>query len=324
MDIGQNRSRLITDDLPSFPVKFSLSEYVWFDGKFVPQEKAKVPVTTHAIHYGTSVFEGIRAYWNSNNLYIFRLDDHIKRFRNSGKYYSISLNFTDDQIKKAIINLCKKNKMKKSCYIRPFYFVGNYGIDLHVTEKAPTNVAIFMFPFGDLFNKKGITAGISSWRKFSVLSTPPQAKMGGNYLNSILTTQEAKQNGYDEAILLDKSGNVSEAPGENIFIIKDQTVITPPLSSSALKGITRDSIFYLAEDRGYNVEIREITRSELYIADEVFLSGTAAEITPIIQIDQNKIGNGKIGKITNQIMSDYTNLVMNKNEKYFQWLTPVY
>ncbi len=148
--------------------------------------------------------------------------------------------------------------------------------------------------------------------------------MGGNYLNSILTTQEAKRNGYDEAILLDKEGNVSEAPGENIFIVKDHTLITPPLTSSALEGITRDTIFNLAEDRGYNVEIREITRGELYIADEVFLSGTAAEITPIIQIDKNKIGKGKVGSITSQMISDYTSLVMNKNEKYFEWLTPVY
>lgn len=305
-------------------MKFSLSKLVWFDGKFVTLDKAKVPVTTHAIHYGTSVFEGIRAYWNSKNLYVFRLKDHIKRFRNSGKFYSISLNFTDKQIENAIINLCKKNKMKKSCYIRPFYFVGNYGINLHVTKNAPTNVAIFMFPFGDLFDKKGITAGVSSWRKFSVSSTPPQAKMGGNYLNSILTTQEAKRNGYDEAILLDKLGNVSEAPGENIFIVKDDQIITPPLTSSALAGITRDSIFLLAEDIGYKVQVREITRDELYIADEVFLSGTAAEITPIIRIDQNKIGNGKIGTITSELMSDYTDMVMNKNERYSEWLTPVY
>jgi len=317
-------SRLITDDLSSISVKFSLSKFLWFDGKIIPVEKAKVPVTTHAIHYGTSVFEGIRAYWNSKNLYVFRIDDHMKRFRNSGKYYHISLNFTNKQIKNAIINLCKKNKMKKSCYIRPFYFVGDHGINLHVDENSPTNVAIFMFPFGDLFNKKGITAGISSWRKFSVLTTPPQAKMGGNYLNSILTTQEAKRNGYDEAILLDKLGNVSEAPGENIFIVKDDKIVTPPLTSSALEGITRESIFYLAKDRGYQVQIREIARSELYIANEVFLSGTAAEITPIIQIDQNKIGNGKVGAITRELMSDYTDVVMNKNEKYSQWLTPVY
>jgi len=305
-------------------VKFPLSKFVWFDGKYVTLDKAKVPVTTHAIHYGTSVFEGIRAYWNSKNLFVFRLEDHMKRFRNSGKFYSISLNFTNKQIENAIINLCKKNNMKKSCYIRPFYFVGDYGINLHVTEKAPTNVAIFMFPFGDLFNKKGITAGVSSWRKFSVSSTPPQAKMGGNYLNSILATQEAKRNGYDEAILLDKLGNVSEAPGENIFIVKGDEIITPPLSSSALAGITRDSIFELAKDRGYKVVIREITRSELYIADEVFLSGTAAEIISIIRIDQNIIGNGKVGIITSELISDYTDVVMNRNKKYSEWLTPVY
>ena len=305
-------------------MKFPLSKFVWFDGKYVTLDKAKVPVTTHAIHYGTSVFEGMRAYWNSKNLFVFRLKDHMKRFRNSGKFYSISLNFSNKQIENAIINLCKKNNMKKSCYIRPFYFVGDYGINLHVTEKAPTNVAIFMFPFGDLFNKKGITAGVSSWRKFSVLSTPPQAKMGGNYLNSILATQEAKRNGYDEAILLDKLGNVSEAPGENIFIVKDDEIITPPLSSSALAGITRDSIFKLAEDRGYKVVIREITRSELYIADEVFLSGTAAEIIPIVRIDQNIIGNGKVGSRTSELISDYTDVVMNKNKKYSEWLTPVY
>jgi branched-chain amino acid aminotransferase len=305
-------------------VKSSFSKFVWFDGKLMPIDKAKVPITTHAIHYGTSIFEGIRAYWNSKNLNIFRLDDHIERFRNSGKYYSISLNFSNNDIKKAIINLCKKNKMKKSCYIRPFYFVGQYGINLHVTEKAPTHVAMFMFPFGDLFNKKGITAGVSSWRKFSISSTPPQAKMGGNYLNSILATQESKRNGYDEAILLDKFGNVSEAPGENIFIVLNNEIITPPTSSSALKGITRDSIFSLVEDRNYESSIREINRSELYIADEIFLTGTAAEITPIIRVDKRKIGNGKVGKITKELMADYTDVVMNRNEKYSTWLTPVY
>ena len=305
-------------------MKSIFSKFVWFDGKYVPIEKANVPITTHAIHYGTSIFEGIRAYWNSKNLHIFRLDEHINRFRNSGKYYSISLNFSDKEIKNAIVNLCKKNKMKKSCYIRPFYFVGQYGINLHVTEKAPTQVAVFMFPFGDLFNKKGITAGVSSWRKFSVSSIPPQAKMGGNYLNSILATQESKRNGYDEAILLDKFGNLSEAPGENIFLIINNEIITPPTSSSALKGITRDSVFKLAEDRDYKVTEREITRGELYVADEIFLSGTAAELTPIIKVDDLKIGNGKVGKITKELMSDYTDVVMNRNERYSSWLTAVY
>jgi branched-chain amino acid aminotransferase len=197
-------------------MKLPLSKYVWFDGKYVLTEKAQVPLTTHAIHYGTSIFEGIRAYWNGRNLYVFRLDKHVKRFRRSGQFYNISLNFSDKVLTDAITGICKKNKIKKSCYIRPFYFVGDYGINLHVTEKAPTNVAIFTFPFGNLFNKNGISAGVVSWRKFSDLATPSQAKMGGNYLNSIIATQEAKRNGVDEAILLDHNGNVSEAPGENI------------------------------------------------------------------------------------------------------------
>ena len=304
-------------------MKFYYSKYVWFDGKFLLLENAKVPVTTHAIHYGTSIFEGIRAYWNSKNLYVFRLKEHIKRFRKSGNFYNISLNFSDKQIENAIINLCKKNKIRKSCYIRAFYFVGQYGINLHVTKKTPTHVAIFTFPFDDLFDKNGITATISKWRKFSNLSTPVQAKMGGNYLNSILATQDAKQKGFDEAILLDQSGNVSEAPGENIFLIKNSQLITPTISSSALDGITRKSIITLAQDMGLKVKVRRVDKKELKLADEIFLSGTAAEITPIIKIDKKKIGNGKVGKITKSLMTTYTNIVMNKNENYSNWLTSV-
>ena len=302
----------------------TISKYIWFDGKFLTHDKAKVPVTTHAIHYGTSIFEGIRAYKNKENLFIFRLNEHVKRFRSSGKYYNISLRFSDNEIKKAIINLCRKNKIKKSCYIRPFYFVGQYGINLHVTKKAPTHVAIFSFPFGDLFNKNGITACISIWRKFSDASTPTQAKMGGNYLNSILATQDAKNRGFDEAILLDKNGNVSEAPGENIFIIKNNTLFTPPLSSSALDGITRRSILTFSKDLGLKTKIKNITKEELKSANEVFLSGTAAEITPIIQIDKKKIGIGKIGDLTKTIMEKYHDIVMNQSKKYSKWVTPVY
>lgn len=305
-------------------MKSTLSPFVWFDGKFVLKENAKVPVTTHAIHYGTSIFEGIRGYWNGENLHIFRLKDHIKRFRNSGDFYSIYLNYSNNQVEKAILDLCRKNKLRKSCYIRPFYFVGEYGINLHVTKQAPTHLAIFVFPFGDLFNKNGIKACISSWRKFSDSSTPPLAKMGGNYLNSILATQESKRNGYDEAILLDQSGNVSEAPGENIFIVKDNEIITPPLASSALKGLTRDSVIKIAKKIGYQTLVEEITRGELYLADEIFLTGTAAEITPVISMDHKKVGNGKVGKVTKQLMSEYTNIVLNKNNEFSFWLTSVY
>ena len=301
-----------------------LSKYVWFDGKFVTLDKANVPITTHAIHYGTSVFEGIRAYWNGKNLYVFRLDEHIKRFRRSGQFYNISLNFSDKIISDAVIGICEKNKIKQSCYIRPFYFIGDYGINLHVTKKAPTNVAIFTFPFGNLFDKNGITAGVVSWRKFSDMSTPPQAKMGGNYLNSIIATQEAKRNGFDEAILLDHNGNVSEAPGENIFIVREGQLITPPLSSSALNGITRDAVIKIARDLDIDVTETEIARSELTVSDEIFLTGTAAEITPIIAMDGKKIGNGKPGDITKKMMSEYTDIVMNKNQDYSHWLTAVY
>ena len=305
-------------------MKFSFSKYIWFDGKLIPLDKAKIPVTTHAIHYGTSIFEGIRAYWNSKNLYVFRLDDHVKRFRNSGKFYNIALNFSDRQIEKAVTDLCKKNKIKKSCYIRPFYFVGQHGINLHVTKKAPTHTAIFSFPFGDLFNKNGISATISKWRKFSDLSTPTQAKMGGNYLNSILATQDAKQRGFDEAILLDQSGNVSEAPGENIFLVKNNRLVTPPLSSSALDGITRKSIITLAKDMKLKIKVRKVSKKELKLADEIFLSGTAAEITPIVTIDKKKIGDGKVGNITKLLMNTYSDIVMKKNENYSNWLTAVY
>ena len=302
----------------------SITKYIWFDVKFLTQDKAKVPVTTHAIHYGTSIFEGIRAYWNKENLFIFRLDEHVKRFRNSGKYYNISLRFSDNEIKKAIMNLCKKNKIKKSCYIRPFYFVGQYGINLHVTKKAPTHVAMFSFPFGDLFDKNGITACISIWRKFNDESTPTQAKMWGNYLNSILATQDAKKRGFDEAILLDKNGYVSEAPGENIFIVKRNTLITPPLSSSALDGITRRSILTFSKDLKLKTKVKNISKRELKSADEIFLSGTAAEITPIIKLEKTRIGTGKIGNVTKTVMEKYSDVVMNESKKYSKWVTPVY
>jgi len=305
-------------------MKLPLSKYVWFDGEYVLTEEAKVPITTHAIHYGTSIFEGIRAYWNEKNLYVFRLDEHVKRFRRSGQFYNISLNFSDKEITDAITGICKKNKIKESCYIRPFYFVGDYGINLHVTEKAPTNVAIFSFLFGDLFNKNGISAGVVSWRKFSDKSTPIQAKMGGNYLNSIIATQEAKRNGVDEAILLDHNENVSEAPGENIFIVRDGQLVTPSLESSALEGITRDAVIKIARDLDIDVVERKIARSELEISDEIFLTGTAAEITPIISIDSKKIGDGKPGVTTKKMMQEYTDIVMNKNDNYSHWLTAVY
>ena len=302
----------------------SISELIWFDGEFVKHRNAKIPGTTHAIHYGASIFEGVRGYWNGEELNIFRLDEHVTRFRKSSKFYDILLRFSNKEIKEAVINLCKKNKIKTSCYIRPFYFVGQYGINLHVTRKAPTHAVIFCFPFGDLFNKNGITTCISKWKKFNDSSTPTQAKMGGNYLNSILATQDAKKRKFDEAILLDKDNKVSEAPGENIFIVKNDILITPPLSSSALDGITRKSILEFSKNMKIKSKIKKISSDELKKADEVFLTGTAAEITPVIKIETKRIGNGKVGYMTKQIMNAYSEIVMNNNKKFSKWLTNVY
>ena len=305
-------------------MKIQLSKYLWLDGKFVTENNAQIPITTHALHYGTSAFEGIRGYSDSKNLFIFRLDDHIKRFRKSGEFYDMRLDYSDKEIKNAIIELCKKNNLKTSTYIRPFYFVGDYGISLHVTNKAPTHLGILTFELGALFNKNGITIGVSSWRKFSDMSTPTQAKMGGNYLNSIIATQEAKRNGYDEALLLDHHSNVSEGSGENIFIVKDDKLITPPISSSPLDGLTKDAIIKIARDLSINVIEREIPRSELYIASEIFLSGTAAEIIPVKSIDKKKIGDGRVGAITKKMMKEYDDIVMNRNNSYSQWITQVH
>ena len=300
------------------------SRYVWFDGRFVPGDRATIPITTHAIHYGTSVFEGIRAHWDSKNLFVFRLDDHIRRFRRSGEFYEMSLNYTDQRIREAVVGLCRKNGLKTSAYIRPFYFIGEYGINLHVTKRAPTHLGIYTFPFGDLFDKGGIAAGVSSWRRFSDATAPPQAKMGGNYLNSILATQEAKRGGYDEALLLDQNGNISEAPGENVFIVRGGRLITPPISASALEGLTRDSVIRIARDSGIEVAERDIPRSEIHMADEVFLCGTAADITPVRSVDNRRIGNGRAGALTRRLMREYDDATMNKNERYADWITPVY
>lgn len=301
-----------------------LCEYVWLDGRYVRLSEAVVPITTHAIHYGTSIFEGIRAYWNGKNLNIFRLDDHVRRLRRSGRFYNIALGYTDEEVCEAIAGVCKKNDLRSSCYVRPFYFVGEHGINLHVTPEAPTRMAIFVFPFGDLFDKGGITTTISSWRKFSDASTPVQAKTGGNYLNSIIATGEARDAGADEAILLDVSGRVSEAPGENIFVVSGGRISTPTIASSALEGITRDTVLAIAGDAGIEAGEREISRSELMSADEVFLTGTAAEITPVVSIDSQSMGDRRPGRITRMVIDAYNEIVMGRTAKYTNWLTGVY
>lgn len=305
-------------------MQFKEFNYVWFDGQTIEWNDAKVPVMTHAIHYGTSVIEGIRAYAAKNNLYIFRLADHMKRLHRSASVYSIAMKYSVNELVDATVQIVKKNQIKNSCYIRPLAFVGFHGIDLNVNENSPSHTAILVFTFEEYLNSKGIRACISSWRRINDLSTPPLAKAGGNYINSVLATQECKRNGYDEAIMLDKDGMVSEAPGENVFIVRDGKIFTPPVSSSVLEGITRDTAIKVAKDMGYELVERAIPRTELYISDEVFLTGTAAEVTPVISVDGHQIGDGKEGIVTKSIREMYSKIVRAEVKAYMDWLTPVW
>ena len=300
------------------------AEFIWFDGKFVKWEEATIPVMSHVLHYGTSVFEGIRAYFAKNNLYIFRLKDHMERLHRSARVYSFALNYSAKELCDATIDLLKRINIKESCYIRPLTFVGMHGIDLNITRDSPTHTVIIIFPFAKYFKGEGIKACVSSWRRIDDTSTPPMAKAAGNYLNSILATQESRHNGYDESILLDKEGNVSEAAGENIFIVRNKKIYTPFTACSVLEGITRDSAVTIARNMGYDWAERPIVRTELYMADEVFLTGTAAEIIPITNIDGLQIGDGREGPVTRSIREMYTKIVSAEIKDYLGWLTPVW
>src|ERR1041384_2000432 len=300
------------------------AEFIWFDGKFVKWEEATIPVMSHVLHYGTSVFEGIRAYFAKNNLYIFRLKDHMERLHRSARVYSFALNYSAKELCDATIDLLRRVSIKESCYIRPLTFVGIHGIDLNITKDSPTHTVIIIFPFAKYFKGEGIKACVSSWRRIHDTSTPPMAKAAGNYLNSILATQESRNNGYNESILLDTEGNVSEAAGENIFIVRNKKIYTPFTAFSVLEGITRDSAMTIARNMGYELAERPIVRTELYMADEVFLTGTAAEIIAVSNIDGFQIGDGREGPGKRSIREMYTKIVSAEIKDYLGWLTPVW
>ena len=300
------------------------AEFIWFDGKFVKWEEATIPVMSHVLHYGTSVFEGIRAYFAKNNLYIFRLKDHMERLHRSARVYSFALNYSAKELCDATIDLLRRISIKESCYIRPLTFVGMHGIDLNITRDSPTHTVIITFPFAKYFKGEGIKACVSSWRRIHDTSTPPMAKAAGNYLNSILATQESRNNGYNESILLDTEGNVSEAAGENIFIVRNKKIYTPFTAFSVLEGITRDSAMTIARNMGYELAERPIVRTELYMADEVFLTGTAAEIIAVTNIDGLQVGDGREGPVTRSIREMYTKIVSAEIKEYLDWLTPVW
>ncbi len=305
-------------------MKIGYYSYVWYNGEIVEWNKATVHLMSHALHYGTSVIEGIRAYADEENVYVFRLVDHMKRFINSAKIYSFNLKYSLDELLKAVVETIRTNNVKEGCYIRPIAFVGMHGIDLYVSKDSPINVAIILLKVGEYMKSEGVRACISSWRRICDPLIPPLAKAGGNYLNSVLATQESKRNGYDEAIMLDLNVNVSEAPGENIFIVRKGKIYTPPVSAGILEGITRDTAITIANDLGYEVIERNIPKTELYISDEIFLTGTAAEIAPVISVDGITIGDGKIGPVTKSIKELYHQAVRNKLPKYSHWLTKVY
>lgn len=300
------------------------AEFIWFDGKLVKWDEATVPVMSHALHYGTSVFEGIRAYPTKNNLYVFRLKEHMERLHRSASVYSLSVKYSAKELCDATIELLKRNSIKESLYIRPLTFIGMHGIDLNITKDSPTHTVIITFPFARYFSGEGLKVCVSSWRRNHDSSTPPMAKAAGNYLNSILAIQESKRNGYDESILLDLEGNVSEASGENIFIIRNDMIYTPYSANSVLEGITRNTAITIARDMGYEFAERPISRTELYMSDELFLTGTAAEIIAVTNIDGHQIGNGREGPVTKSIREMYTKLVSAGVKKYMDWLTPIW
>jgi branched-chain amino acid aminotransferase len=295
---------------------------IWMDGKFVDWKNAKIHVLTHGLHYATAVFEGIRCYNTRNGPAIFRLEEHIKRLINSCKMYHMTLEYSDKELKEAIIETIKINKIK-DCYIRPicYYGYGKMGVN-PLPNKVSTSIALWNWEDHiHTLGKKGMRVIVSSWTRIDSRSLPIHAKATANYANSALARIEAIKRGVDEAIMLNMNGMVVEGTAENIFILKNEMLVTPPLTSGALDGITRSSVLSIAEDLGINFQIRDISRDELYHADEVFLTGTAAEIKSIGEIDKIIISNGKTGKIASKLQNNYYRIVHGNNEKFDKWLT---
>jgi branched-chain amino acid aminotransferase len=298
------------------------TEKIWFSGELVDWADAKIHVGSHGLHYGTGVFEGIRCYETDRGPAIFRLEDHLRRFENSAQLLYMRLPYSLEELRAAVHETVSVNGLDE-CYIRPIAFCGYGELGVH-TGTNPIEVAIMVWPWGAYLGeegqKKGITAMISSWKRVGPNTIPHVAKATGIYLNSMLATHEARRAGYDEAILLTDDGYVADGPGENVFMVKNEVISTPPLSTSILPGITRETIIQVARDRGYTVEERSIIRPELYLADEVFMTGTAAEVTPVSAVDDQEIG---AGPITLELQKTYWDIVRGKEERYAAWLDRV-
>lgn len=300
------------------------TDKIWMDGKFVAWDDAKVHVLTHALHYGLGVFEGIRCYKTSTGSAIFRLDEHVERLFDSAHIFLMEIPFSQKEIRDAIIKTVKVNKMKE-CYIRPLVYIG-YGAMGVLPKGNPINVSIAVWPWGAYLGddglEKGIKVKVSSFTRHHVNVSMTRGKVTGYYVNSQIAKKEAISCGFDEALLLDPEGYVSEASGENIFIIRNGVIKTTPLTS-ILDGITRDSIIRIARDNKIPVVEERFTRDDIYIADEAFFTGTAAEVTPIREVDGRTIGSGSRGPITKKLQATYFDAVKGKNKKYGGWLTRI-
>jgi branched-chain amino acid aminotransferase len=298
------------------------TEKIWMDGKLVPWDEANVHIMTHTLHYGLGAFEGIRCYNTPRGPAVFRLDDHVKRLFNSAHIFLIRIPYTEEEIRKAIISTVKANKLKE-CYIRPIVYIGYGAMGLYPKDN-PIRVAIAAWPWGAYLGEEGLEKGIrvkvSSFIRNHVNSNMSRGKICGYYVNSQIAKKEAISCGYDEALLLDTEGYVSEGSGENVFIVRNNILKTTPLTS-ILEGITRDSIVTIAQNMNIKTVEARFTRDEVYVCDEAFFAGTAAEITPIRELDGRTIGNGKAGKITRKLQSVFFDAVKGKSRKYESWLT---
>jgi len=298
---------------------------IWMDGEFVDWDEAKIHVLTHGLHYGTGVFEGVRCYDTAEGPAIFRWEDHLDRFYQSAKPYDMEIPFEPEELTEATVELIRREGLA-SCYIRPIAFYGYEMLGLNPNE-CPEQVAIAVWPWGAYLGEEaleeGVDVAISSWRKYASSQIPTNAKTTGAYVNSVLASLEAKGNDYVEAIVLNKEGNVAEGPGENLFLVRDGELYTPGLAESILDGITRQTVITLAEDLGYAVhDGATISRGELYTADELFFTGTAAEVTPIRSVDDNEIGPGTKGPVTDDIQTEFFEVVESGRE-YEEWFTQI-
>ena len=298
---------------------------IWMDGQLIDWRDAKVHVLTHTLHYGCGAFEGVRAYQTEQGTAIFRLQEHTQRLFNSAKILRMQIPFSQQQLNEAQQQVVRENQLS-SAYIRPLIWVGSE--KLGISPKGNTvHAMVAAWNWGAYLGEDGLKKGIriktSSYTRHHVNITMTQAKTVSNYTNSILANMEATDDGYDEALLLDNAGFVSEGAGENVFVIKDGVVYTPDLSAGALNGITRNTVLHIAKDLGLELVQKRITRDECYIADEMFFTGTAAEVTPIRELDRIQIGQGQRGPVTEKIQNAFFDIVAGRNPKYAHWLTPV-